>query len=41
MTTYLADLVAQLRIDLGDPVGTPAWADAALQRAIDRSVALS
>jgi hypothetical protein len=37
-TTYLADMVAQLRIDLGDPVGTPAWADAALQRAIDRSV---
>jgi len=39
-TTYLADLVAQLRLDLGDPSGGSArWSDAALQRAIERSLA--
>lgn len=39
-TTYLADLVAQLRIDLGDPSGAGArWADADLQRAISRALA--
>lgn len=39
-TTYLADLVAQLRTDLGDPSGgSPRWSDAALQRAIGRSLA--
>jgi hypothetical protein len=38
-TTYLADLVAQLRINLGDPSGAGArWADADLQRAIARSL---
>jgi len=41
MTTYLADLVAQLRTDLGDPSGaTPRWSDADLQRAIDRSLSM-
>jgi hypothetical protein len=40
MTTYLADLVAQLRTDLGDPSGaSPRWSDADLQRAIARSLA--
>ena len=39
-TTYLADLVAQLRTDLGDPSGaSPRWSDADLQRAIARSLA--
>jgi len=40
-TTYLADLVAQLRTDLGDPSGgTPRWSDADLQRAVARSLAV-
>jgi len=39
-TTYLADLVAQLRTDLGDPSGaSPRWSEADLQRAIARSLA--
>ena len=39
-STYLADLVAQIRTDLGDPAGGSArWSDADLQRAIARSLA--
>jgi len=39
--TYLADLVAQLRTDLGDPAGvSQRWADADLQRAIARALAM-
>jgi len=41
MAAYLADLVAQLRIDLGDPSGgAPRWSDPDLQRAVARSLAM-
>jgi len=40
-TTYLSDLVAQLRTDLGDPPGVSArWSDPDLQRAIARSLSV-
>jgi len=40
-TTYSADLVAQLRLDLGDPPdGSTRWSDSDLQRAIARALAM-